>query len=129
MVNGKPREVEAISPELLELVSPEMDTWLNSLSAEVLTRYGGQYIAVRNKEIVAADDSLGRLFKKLDRMELTYRVRYLYIEEPDAWVILRSLPKVGEAMGRRSVHNPAGHIPAESLCHQGTGTPRGLFRT
>ncbi len=87
MVNSKPGEVEAISPELLELVSPEMDTWLNSLSAEMLTRYGGQYIAARNKEIVAADDSLGRLFKKLDRMELTYRVRYLYIEEPDAWVI------------------------------------------
>ena len=87
MVNSKPKEVEAISPELLELISPEMDTWLNSLSAEVLTRYGGQYIAVRNKEIVAADDSLGRLFRKLDRMGLTYRVRYRYIEEPDAVVI------------------------------------------
>lgn len=87
MVNSKPREVEAISPELLELVSPEMDTWLNSLSAKVLARYGGQYIAVRNKEIIAADESLGRLFKKLDSVGLTYRVRYLYIEEPDAWVI------------------------------------------
>jgi len=87
MASSKPTEGEAISPELLELISPEMDAWLNSLSAEVLTRYGGQYIAVRNKEIVAADDSLGRLFKKLDRMGLTYRVRYLYIEEPEAWVI------------------------------------------
>lgn len=87
MVNSKPREVEAISAELLELVSPEMDTWFNSLSAEVLARYGGQYIGVRNKEIVAAEDSLGRLFKKLDRVGLTYRVRYLFIEDPDAWVI------------------------------------------
>ena len=87
MVNSRPTEGETISPELLELISPEMDAWLNSLSPEVLTRYGGKYIAVRNKEIVAADDSLGRLFKKLDRMGLTYRVRYRYIEEPDAWVI------------------------------------------
>jgi hypothetical protein len=87
MVNSAPTEVEEIPAELWELVSPEMDAWLNSWPPEVLTRYGGQYIAVRQKQIVAADRSLGRLFKKLDGLGLTYRVRLLYVEEPDAWVI------------------------------------------
>jgi hypothetical protein len=74
-------------PELLELVSAETDTWLNSLPRQLLVRYGGKYIAVRKKQIVAADTSLGRLFKKLDKRGLKYRVRFLYIEEPDAMVI------------------------------------------
>jgi hypothetical protein len=83
--NSAPAEV--IDPELLELVSAEEDAWLNSLPPEELARYGGQYIAVRKKQIVAADESLGRLFKTLDSLGLKYRVRYRYIEEPDAVVI------------------------------------------
>lgn len=84
MVNST---AQVIDPELLELVSAETDRWLNSLPPKVLTRYGGKYIAVRKKRIVAADKSLGRLFKTLDRRGLTYRVRIRYIEEPDAVVI------------------------------------------
>lgn len=87
MATTKPPEVEEIPSEVFELVSPEMDAWLNSWPSEELARYGGKYIAVRQKQVVAADESLGRLFKTLDSLGLTHRVRIRYVERPDALVI------------------------------------------
>jgi len=74
-------------PELLELVSPEMDRWLNSWSAEEQARYGGQYVAVsRDKRVVAADKSAARLQRKLDKLGMT-KVLIFYMEPPDGYVI------------------------------------------
>ena len=78
---------ELDDPELLELVSPEMDRWLNSWSAEEQARYGSQYVAVsREKRVVAADKSAAGLQRKLDKLGLT-KVRVFYMEPPDAYVI------------------------------------------
>ncbi len=55
-MKSKVTRCELDDPELLELVSPEMDRWLNSWSAEEKVRYGGQYVVVsRDKRVVAAD--------------------------------------------------------------------------
>jgi predicted RNase H-like HicB family nuclease len=40
---------ELDDPELLALVSPEMDRWLNSWSVEEQARYGGQYVLQRRE--------------------------------------------------------------------------------
>ncbi len=73
-------------PELLELVSPEMDRWLNSWSARKHARYGGHYVAVsRRKRVVAADKSASRLQRKLDK--LGTKVLVFYLEPPDACII------------------------------------------
>jgi len=78
---------ELDDPELLELISPEMDRWLNSWSAEEHVKYGGQYVAVsREKRVVAADKSAARLQRKLDKLGIK-KVRVFYLEPPDACVI------------------------------------------
>lgn len=78
---------ELNDPELLELVSPEMVRWLNSWPAEEQVRYGGQYVAVsREKRVVAADKSAGRLQRKLDKLGVT-KVLIFYMEPPDAYII------------------------------------------
>jgi hypothetical protein len=83
---------ELKDPELLELVSPEMDRWLNSWSLEEQTRYGGQYVAVsRDKRVVAADKSAARLQRKLERLAIK-KVRIFYMEPPDAYVIYALRP-------------------------------------
>jgi hypothetical protein len=83
---------ELDGPELLELVSPEMDRWLNSWSAEEQARYGGQYVAVsREKRVVAADKSAAGLQRKLDKLGLT-KVRVFYMEPPDAYIIYSFRP-------------------------------------
>jgi hypothetical protein len=83
---------ESDDPELLELVSPEMDRWLNSWSAEEQARYGGQYVAVsREKRVVAADKSAAGLQRKLDKLGLT-KVRVFYMEPPDAYIIYSFRP-------------------------------------
>lgn len=75
-------------PELLALVSPEMDRWLNSWSAEEQARYGGQYVAVgKEKRVVAADKSAARLRRKLDKLGMATKVRIFYMEPPDAYII------------------------------------------
>jgi hypothetical protein len=74
-------------PELLELVSPEMDRWLNSWPAEEQARYGGQYVAVsREKRVVAADKSAARLQRKLEKLGLQ-KVRIFYMEPPGVCII------------------------------------------
>jgi hypothetical protein len=84
--------LELDDPELLELVSPEMDRWLNSWSAEEQARYGGQYVAVsREKRVVAADKSAAGLQRKLDKLGLT-KVRVFYMEPPDAYIIYSFRP-------------------------------------
>jgi hypothetical protein len=87
MTNATLTDVEVMASDLQELVSAEESEWLNSLPPEELARYGGHYIAVRKHQIVAADRSLGKLYQKLERQGLKYRVRVRYIEEPDAMVI------------------------------------------
>jgi len=83
---------ELDDPELLELVSPEMDRWLNSWSAEEQARYGGQYVAVsREKRVVAADKSAAGLQRKLDEMGLE-EVLFFYMEPSDAYVIYPLCP-------------------------------------
>jgi hypothetical protein len=83
---------ELDDPELLELVSPDMDRWLNSWSAEEQARYGGQYVAVsRDKRVVAADRSAARLQRKLDKLGIK-KVRIFYMEPPDAYVIYALYP-------------------------------------
>lgn len=78
---------ELDDPELLELVSPEMDRWLNSWSAEEQARYGGQYVAVsREKRVVAADPSAAGLRRKLEKLGIK-KVRIFYMEPPDAYII------------------------------------------
>lgn len=73
--------------ELLSLVSPEMDRWLNSWPAEEQARYGGQYVAVScEKYVVAADKSAARLQRKLEKLG-TKKVRIFYMEPPDAYII------------------------------------------
>ncbi len=57
-MKSKVTRCELDDPELLELVSPEMDRWLNSWSVEEKARYGGQYVVVsRDKRVAAADKS------------------------------------------------------------------------
>lgn len=74
-------------PELLELVSPDMDRWLNSWPAEEQARYGGQFVAVsREKRVVAADKSAVRLQRKLEKLGIK-KVRIFYMEPPDAYII------------------------------------------
>ena len=78
---------ELDDPELLELVSPEMDRWLNSWPAKAQARYGGQYVAVsREKSVVAADKSAVRLQRKLKKLGMT-KVLIFYMEPPDAYII------------------------------------------
>jgi len=78
---------ELDDPELLELVSPEMDRWLNSWSAEEQTKYGGQYVAVsKDRHVVATDQSAARLRRKLDKLGLK-KVLIFYMEPPDAYII------------------------------------------
>lgn len=83
---------ELDDPELLELVSPEMDRWLNSWSVEEQARYGGQYVAVScEKRVVAADKSAARLQRKLDKLGVK-KVRIFYMEPPDAYIIYALRP-------------------------------------
>jgi hypothetical protein len=83
---------ELDDPELLELISPEMDRWLNSWSAEEQARYGGQYVAVSHeKYVVAADKSAARLQRKLEKLGMK-KVRIFYMEPPDAYVIYSLRP-------------------------------------
>jgi len=83
---------ELDDPELLELVSPEMDRWLDSWSAEEQARYGGQYVAVsREKRVVAADKSAAGLQRKLDEMGLE-KVLVFYMEPSDAYIIYSLCP-------------------------------------
>ncbi len=83
---------ELDDPELLSLVSPEMDRWLNSWPAEEQARYGGQYVAVsREKCVVAADKSAARLEQKLNKLGIK-KVRIFYMEPPDAYVIYSLRP-------------------------------------
>ena len=74
-------------PELLALVSPEMDTWLNSWTAEENATYAGQYIAVGPERAVVASDSsasgLQRKLRKLGRKN----VRVFLMEPLDVHVI------------------------------------------
>jgi hypothetical protein len=73
--------------ELLELVSPEMDRWLDSWTPEERARYGGQYVAVsREKRVVAADKSAARLQRKLEKLG-DPKVAVFYMEPPDAYII------------------------------------------
>ena len=83
---------ELDDPELLSLVSHEMDRWLNSWPAEEQARYGGQYVAVsREKCVVAADKSAARLQRKLDKLGMT-KVLIFYMEPPDAYIIYSLCP-------------------------------------
>lgn len=83
---------ELDDPELLELVSPEMDRWLNSWTAEEQAKYGGQYVAVsREKRVIAADKSAARLQRKLDKLGMK-KVRIFYMEPPDAYIIYSFRP-------------------------------------
>ncbi|MBI3913947.1 MAG: hypothetical protein HY327_07155 [Chloroflexi bacterium] len=78
---------ELKDPELLALVSPEMDRWLNSWTPEEHARYGGQYVAVsREKRVVAADKSGTRLQRKLVKLGKP-KVAVFYMEPPDAYII------------------------------------------
>jgi len=78
---------ELDDPELLELVSPEMDRWLNSWPTEEQAKYGGQYVAGgKDRHVVAADQSAARLRRKLDRLGLE-KVLIFYMEPPDAYII------------------------------------------
>ncbi len=83
---------ELQDPELLELVSPEMDRWLNSWTAEEQSRYGGKYVAVsREKRVVAADKSAARLQRKLEKLGIA-KVRIFYMEPSDAYIIYSLCP-------------------------------------
>ena len=74
-------------PELLELVSPEMDRWLNSWSPEEQAKYGGKFVAIgREKRVVAADKSHARLSRKLEKLAIK-KVRVFYMEPPDVRII------------------------------------------
>ncbi len=73
--------------ELLELVSPEMDKWLNSWAAEEQARYNGQYVAVsQDKHVVASDVSAAGLQEKLKALGKE-KVRIFYMEPPDAYAV------------------------------------------
>ena len=83
----KVTKYELDDPELLELVSPDMDRWLDSWPAEEQAKYGGQYVAVSlEKRVIAADKSAAKLQRKLDRLEMK-KVRVFYLEPPDAYII------------------------------------------
>lgn len=88
----KVERYELDDPELLDLVSPEMDRWLNSWSAEEQARYGGQYVAVsREKRVVAADKSAAKLQRKLEKLGIE-KGRIFYMEPPDAYIIYSLCP-------------------------------------
>ncbi len=83
---------ELDDPELLELVSLEMDRWLNSWTAKKRAKYSGQYVAVsRQQRVVAADKSYARLQRKLDMLGAT-QVLVFYMEPPDAYIIYSLRP-------------------------------------
>lgn len=84
---SKPLVKVNVEPELLELVGAEHRTWRDSLSTEELVKYGGQYIATRKQQIVAASKSLDDLYRQLEAQGLRGRCLIEYIEEPDAVVI------------------------------------------
>jgi hypothetical protein len=78
---------EITDPELLALVSEEMDRWLNSWTLDDHIKYGGQYVAVSaNREVVASDKSASRLEKKLRDLG-SPKVRVFLLETPGVRVI------------------------------------------
>jgi len=78
--------MQDLEPELLELFSPEEESWRNSLAADELARYGGQYIATRRKQIVAAGKSLHQVRRQLKAKGIRHAC-IEYVEAPDAVVI------------------------------------------
>jgi hypothetical protein len=78
---------ELNDPELADLVSTELDAWLDSWTAEEQASYGGQYVAVSTqKEIVASDKSATSLQRKLEKLGVK-KVRIFYMEPPNSYAI------------------------------------------
>jgi hypothetical protein len=73
--------------EMRDLISPEMDRWLNSWSVEEQAKYAGHYVAVnRERQVVAADRSASRLQRTLKRLG-TPKVRVFLMESPDVHIV------------------------------------------
>jgi hypothetical protein len=100
-----PVKVESIDPELLELISEEHQAWRNALPVEELARYGGKYIATRKKQIGAASESLGELYRQLESMELRGRCLIEYMKNPTWWLsideVYQRVDRVYQAPGRQ----------------------------
>ncbi len=43
--------------------------WLGSASNTVLRRFGGKYVAVKNRRVLASSPTMGGLYEKLDRLK------------------------------------------------------------
>ncbi|MFQ6054631.1 MAG: DUF5678 domain-containing protein, partial [Methanosarcinales archaeon] len=51
-------------------ICEEDDEWLNSLPASELKKYAGKYIAVKNKKILAASESLKDIYEQRDKLNV-----------------------------------------------------------
>ncbi len=66
--NGQRKE--RVSPRVIrEARMRQLDEkWLSSSGTAVLGKYGGKYVAVREKRIVAASSTMKGLYRKLDEL-------------------------------------------------------------
>ena len=59
----------------------EDEEWRNNWTHKDFERYGGQYVAIRNKSVVAAAKTLEELDEKLNKLKVG-RVLIEFIESP-----------------------------------------------
>ena len=67
----KIKHIKFTDEELQELKkSREDEDWSNSIPTETLKEYAGEYIAVKNKKIVAHSKSIDKLYEQIDGLGL-----------------------------------------------------------
>jgi len=80
-----PAKKVEVPQELLNLIRDDEDL-LRSMSPKEMAKYGGQWIATRNKQVVAVADSLGKLYRQLAQIGIEVAC-ISFIEDPDHVVI------------------------------------------
>jgi len=74
-----------IPQDLLDLIHDDEELF-RSMSPQEMAKYGGKWIATKDKQVVAVADSLGELYRQIDAKRLRPAC-ISYIEDPDYVVI------------------------------------------
>jgi hypothetical protein len=74
-----------IPQDLLDLIRDDEELF-RSMSSQEMAKYGGKWIATKGKQVVAAADSLSKLYRELDAKKLRPAC-ISYIEDPSYVVI------------------------------------------
>ena len=80
-----PAKKVEIPQDLLDLIHDDEELF-RSMSPQEMAKYGGNWIATKDRQVVAVADSLGKLYRQLDAKRLRPAC-ISYIEDPSYVVI------------------------------------------